>query len=63
MRLLSFFGLGILLTFVTYSRGKTCSIKPLGHGFDDTTQVLDAISECGQNGHVIIGPGDYNITR
>lgn len=49
--------------FVKYSLGKTCSIKPLGHGEDDTTQVLDAISECGKNGHVIIGPGNYNITR
>jgi galacturan 1,4-alpha-galacturonidase len=41
---------------------KTCSLKPLGAGRDDTPQILSAISKCGTNGQTTFSPGQYNIT-
>jgi galacturan 1,4-alpha-galacturonidase len=52
-----------VLSLVDGVRGKTCSLKPLGHGKDDTTQILEAIEICGHHGHTILAPGNYNITR
>lgn len=45
------------------SGDKTCLLAPLGHGRDDTEQVLNAIKRCGRGGRVILTEGDYNITR
>ncbi|KAJ3490615.1 hypothetical protein NLI96_g1306 [Meripilus lineatus] len=42
---------------------KTCTLRPLGHGRDDTDQVEAAIAKCGHFGHTIFAPGEYNITR
>ncbi|TDL27845.1 pectin lyase-like protein [Rickenella mellea] len=42
---------------------KICTLFPLGHGRDDTDQVLKAIQKCGQSGRTIFLPGEYNITR
>ncbi|KIY63463.1 glycoside hydrolase family 28 protein [Cylindrobasidium torrendii FP15055 ss-10] len=42
---------------------KDCTLEPLGDGFDDTDQVLDAIAQCGNGGTTTFGEGLYNITR
>ncbi|KAF8581109.1 glycoside hydrolase family 28 protein [Ramaria rubella] len=49
--------------FLKGVHGETCTLKPLGQGKDDTTQVLNAIAKCGHSGHTIFTPGNYNITR
>ncbi|KAJ6488651.1 pectin lyase fold/virulence factor [Mycena vitilis] len=50
---------------VQHGRGQTqtCTISPLGHGRDDTGQVLAAIARCGHGGHTVLQHGVYNITR
>lgn len=57
----------LLLTSLGFLFGpvqaKTCTLKPLGAGQDDTDQVEAAIASCGQYGQVIFEAGDYNITR
>ncbi|KAI0750515.1 pectin lyase-like protein [Fomes fomentarius] len=45
------------------SRSKFCSVRPLGHGRDDTDQVEAAIARCGHYGTTVFAPGQYNITR
>jgi len=52
-----------LFTFVNAQDGKSCHLRPLGHGKDDTTQVQAAISKCGHHGTTSFAPGMYNITR
>jgi hypothetical protein len=68
-----------LLALANAVHAKTCALKVLGHGRDDTDQVgwtfqdiacmlngrqvLAAVSACGKNGHIILAPGTYNITR
>ncbi|KAF8960871.1 pectin lyase fold/virulence factor [Flammula alnicola] len=42
---------------------KTCHLRPLGHGHDDTNQVEAAIAKCGHFGTISFDPGSYNITR
>ncbi|KAF7317135.1 hypothetical protein HMN09_00448200 [Mycena chlorophos] len=41
----------------------TCRVSPLGHGRDDTDQVLAAIARCGHGGTTIFEEGSFNITR
>ncbi|KIJ39205.1 glycoside hydrolase family 28 protein [Sphaerobolus stellatus SS14] len=48
--------------FSSAKTSKTCTVKPLGHGKDDTGQILKAMAECGHDGHTVIGPGVFNIT-
>ncbi|EIW52205.1 pectin lyase-like protein [Trametes versicolor FP-101664 SS1] len=45
------------------SKEKVCSLRPLGHGRDDTDQVEAAIAKCGHFGTTVFAPGQYNITR
>jgi len=45
------------------TRSKTCTISPLGHGRDDTDQVLAAIEKCGHSGTTVLQEGQFNITR
>ncbi|KII91667.1 glycoside hydrolase family 28 protein [Plicaturopsis crispa FD-325 SS-3] len=52
-----------LWSLAAHAQGKTCRIRPLGAGKDDTTQVEAAIAKCGKHGHTILEAGDYNITR
>jgi hypothetical protein len=68
-----------LLALANAVHAKACALKVLGHGRDDTDQVglafsgiacmlngrqvLAAVSACGKNGHIILAPGTYNITR
>lgn len=58
---------------------RTCTLRPLGHGRDDSDQVRShgpgqgglmnvgqaeaAIARCGKFGHTVFEPGQYNITR
>ncbi|KAF8186344.1 pectin lyase fold/virulence factor [Pholiota molesta] len=42
---------------------KTCYLRPLGPGRDDTDQVVAAIAKCGHFGTTTFAPGSYNITR
>ncbi|KAI0350795.1 pectin lyase-like protein [Trametes cingulata] len=42
---------------------KTCTLRPLGHGRDDTDEVEAAIQKCGHFGTTVFTPGQYNITR
>ncbi|KAE9400047.1 pectin lyase-like protein [Gymnopus androsaceus JB14] len=43
--------------------GNACTVAPLGDGYDDTDQVLAAISQCGRNGTITFEEGSFNITR
>lgn len=52
-----------LWTIANPSRTKTCTVRPLGHGRDDTDQVEAAIARCGHFGSTILEAGEYNITR
>lgn len=52
-----------VLYLINGVQGKACSLQPLGQGKDDTTQILEAIEECGHHGHTTFAPGSYNITR
>ncbi|KAH9850890.1 pectin lyase-like protein [Lenzites betulinus] len=45
------------------STEKVCTLRPLGHGRDDTDQVEAAIAKCGHFGRTVFAPGQYNITR
>jgi len=47
----------------SWAEAKTCSVSPLGHGRDDTEQILRAIDECGSGGRVVLNEGDFNITK
>ncbi|KAI0074347.1 pectin lyase-like protein [Panus rudis PR-1116 ss-1] len=49
--------------FIGHAVAKTCTVRPLGHGRDDTDQVEAAIARCGQHGTTVFAPGEYNITR
>ncbi|KAI0634338.1 pectin lyase fold/virulence factor [Trametes polyzona] len=42
---------------------KTCTVRPLGHGKSDVSQIEAAMAECGHHGTTIIEAGEYNITR
>lgn len=42
---------------------KTCTLRPLGEGRDDTDQVEAAIARCGHFGRTVFEAGEYNITR
>ncbi|KAI0656169.1 pectin lyase-like protein [Cubamyces menziesii] len=58
--------LGVVLTKAAVAQDralKTCTLRPLGHGKDDTDQVEAAIARCGHFGTTVFGPGQYNITR
>ncbi|CAL1709758.1 unnamed protein product [Somion occarium] len=61
--------LGVVLSLVVYCAAratqseKTCHLRPLGHGRDDTDQVETAIARCGRFGHTVFAEGQYNITR
>ncbi|PPR03372.1 hypothetical protein CVT24_012497 [Panaeolus cyanescens] len=59
-----------LLTLLTFfpttavsQIAKRCTLRPLGPGQDDTTQIEKAISECGHYGTTVFESGNYNITR
>ncbi|RPD53866.1 pectin lyase-like protein [Lentinus tigrinus ALCF2SS1-7] len=45
------------------SYSKTCTLKPLGAGRDDTDQIEAAIAKCGHYGMTVFEPGQYNVTR
>ncbi|OBZ76809.1 putative galacturan 1,4-alpha-galacturonidase A [Grifola frondosa] len=51
------------LRLVSVTSSKTCTIKPLGQGIDDTSQIEAAITECGHFGTTVFEPGEYNVTR
>ncbi|KAI0752844.1 pectin lyase-like protein [Daedaleopsis nitida] len=42
---------------------KTCTLKPLGHGKSDVSQIEAAIAQCGHGGTTVFEPGEYNITK
>ncbi|KAH8101698.1 pectin lyase-like protein [Cristinia sonorae] len=48
---------------VAAATSRICTLRPLGHGRDDTDQVEAAIARCGRFGKTIFKPGQYNITR
>ncbi|KAI0672245.1 pectin lyase-like protein [Trametes maxima] len=58
-----FFALLPLAFSVAQSLAKTCTLKPLGHGKSDVSQIEAAIAACGHYGTTIFAPGEYNITR
>jgi galacturan 1,4-alpha-galacturonidase len=43
------------------ARTKTCSVKALGNGQDDSDNILKAIKKCNNGGHVIF-PKDQKFT-
>ncbi|KAF9521778.1 pectin lyase fold/virulence factor [Crepidotus variabilis] len=53
----------LLLRSTAAAEEKTCRLRPLGHGKDDTSQVEKAIANCGKHGTTIFETGSYNITR
>ena len=42
-------------------RNKTCSVKALGNGKDDSSNILKAIKQCNNGGHVVF-PKDQKFT-
>ncbi|TFK26877.1 pectin lyase-like protein [Coprinopsis marcescibilis] len=44
-------------------KGRTCRLKPLGGGKDDTDQIDAAIARCGKGGTTIFADGSYIVTR
>ncbi|TFK31837.1 pectin lyase fold/virulence factor [Crucibulum laeve] len=66
MRLIYFLGLALSSCSVlgkVVPPSRTCSVRPLGKGRDDTTQVEAAIATCGQFGSTVFEEGTFNITR
>ncbi|KAF4613285.1 hypothetical protein D9613_011052 [Agrocybe pediades] len=61
--LLLFFTFLHTFSFASPQIGKTCRLRPLGNGRDDTDQVEAAIAKCGHFGETVFEPGSYNITR
>ncbi|PPR03386.1 hypothetical protein CVT24_012511 [Panaeolus cyanescens] len=55
--------LSLVASVVSVQVGKRCTLRPLGAGKDDTTQIENAISECGHFGTTVFEPGVYNVTR
>ncbi|KAI0315859.1 pectin lyase-like protein [Amylostereum chailletii] len=53
----------VALSAAGTSADSSCTIRPLGAGQDDTTQVQHAIDTCGENGTVVFEEGNFNITR
>lgn len=53
--------LGLLVATAVAAR--TCNLRPLGAGRDDTGQILAAIDRCGTSGVVNLAPGVFNITQ
>jgi galacturan 1,4-alpha-galacturonidase len=43
------------------ARTKTCSLKALGNGKDDSANILKAIKKCNNGGHVVF-PKDQKFT-
>ncbi|KAI0767366.1 pectin lyase-like protein [Fomes fomentarius] len=50
-------------THVLAGSGKTCILRPLGHGRSDNPQIEKAIAECGHGGTTLFEAGKYNITK
>src|SRR5689334_3413387 len=42
--------------------GSLCTVTPSG-GKDDSTFIMDAFKQCGQNGQIEIVEGDYTIAK
>ncbi|KAI5891305.1 glycoside hydrolase family 28 protein [Schizophyllum commune H4-8] len=42
--------------------GETCTLSPLGEGYDDTEQIESAVASCGQNGNIVFEEGVFNVT-
>lgn len=42
--------------------GTLCTVTPSGSA-DDSTSLMDAFKQCGQNGQIEITSGDYNIAK
>ncbi|KAL1728974.1 pectin lyase fold/virulence factor [Schizophyllum commune] len=43
--------------------GETCTISPIGEGYDDTEQIESAVASCGHNGNIVFEEGVFNATR
>ncbi|THH00268.1 hypothetical protein EW026_g2237 [Hermanssonia centrifuga] len=63
LSLVVYIATGLLGAFASKMRPTTCTVRPLGAGKDDTSQVETAIARCGHYGTTVLGPGEYNITR
>ncbi|OSD00485.1 glycoside hydrolase family 28 protein [Trametes coccinea BRFM310] len=42
---------------------RTCTLRPVGHGKSDNSQIDAAIAACGHHGTTVFEPGTYNITK
>ncbi|KAL1664778.1 pectin lyase fold/virulence factor [Schizophyllum commune] len=43
--------------------GETCTLSPIGEGYDDTEQIESAVASCGHNGNIVFEEGVFNVTR
>ncbi|KAF9045506.1 pectin lyase fold/virulence factor [Panaeolus papilionaceus] len=55
--------LALFPTAAVSQTAKRCTLRPLGLGQDDTTQIEKAIADCGHFGTTVFESGNYNITR
>ncbi|KAH9903340.1 pectin lyase fold/virulence factor [Cubamyces lactineus] len=53
----------VFAILVVQASAKTCTLKPLGHGKSDVSQIEAALAACGHGGTTVFEAGDYNITR